>query len=237
MPTPHNSALPGDIADTVLMPGDPMRSRYLAENFLENPRLVNNVRSAQGYTGHYKGRPVTVMSSGMGMPSIAIHAHELFDIYGVKSIIRIGTAGGMSPSVRVGDIIIAMAACIDSDYISRRFSLDGTYAPVCDFGLLSEAVSAASALGLEYKVGNILSSDIFYGESKESAERWSKMNVLAVEMETAALYANAAYFGKKALTLLTVSDHLLTGESLSSDMRERGLDRMIRLALETAVKN
>ena len=239
-PTPHINATPSDFAKTVLMPGDPLRAKFIAENFLENPKLVNNVRGIQGYTGTYKGVPVSVMASGMGMPSIAIYSYELFNFFGVENIIRVGSAGGMSEGVKVRDIIIAQGACTNSNF-AHNFNLPGTFAPIADFKLLRKTVEKAEELGISYKVGNILSSDTFYnddlGLSPEmtSTALWGKMGVLGVEMEAAALYMNAARSGKNALAILTVSDHLLTGESLSSDDRQNTFTDMMKLSLETAV--
>ena len=240
-PTPHINASPSDFAKTVLMPGDPLRAKFIAENFLENAKLVNNVRGIHGYTGSYKGVPVSVMASGMGMPSIGIYSYELFNFFDVENIIRVGSAGGMCPQVRVRDIIIAQGACTNSSF-AHTFRLPGTFAPIADFSLLRKAVEKAEELSLNYKVGNVLSSDTFYNdeqglpENETSAALWGKMGVLGVEMEAAALYMNAARAGKSALAILTVSDHLLTGESLSSDDRQNSFTDMMRLSLETAVE-
>ena len=233
-PTPHNSAKYGDFAKTVLMPGDPMRSEFTAKNFLSDAELVNDVRGVKGYTGRYKGVTVSVMASGMGMPSIGIYSHELYSFYGVENIIRIGSAGGISDSVGLKDIVAALSACTDSNYLSK-FDLDGTFAPTCDYRLLSTAEKTAENMGISLKIGSVFSTDIFYSSDPKSTDRWRDMGVLAVEMETAALYANAAYFKKNALTLCTISDHLTKGESLSSLEREQGFGEMITLALETAV--
>lgn len=239
-PTPHINAKPEDFAKTVLMPGDPLRSKFIAENFLDNPKLVNNVRGIHGYTGTYKGVPVSVMASGMGMPSIGIYSYELFNIFGVENIIRVGSAGGMSESVKVRDIILAQGACTNSSF-AHNFNLPGTFAPIADFNLLRKTVETAEDLGISYKVGNILSSDTFYNDDlglapeMTSTALWGKMGVLGVEMEAAALYMNAARSGKNALAILTVSDHLLTGESLSSDDRQNSFTDMMKLSLETAV--
>ena len=241
-PTPHINASPADFAKTVLMPGDPLRSKFIAENFLENARLVNNVRGIQGYTGNYKGVPISVMASGMGMPSIGIYSYELFNFFGVENIIRVGSAGGMTEKVRVRDIVIGQGACTDSNYASQ-FGLPGTFAPICDFNLLYNCVETASKLGINnIHIGNVLSSDCFYGDSEMLPDYmlpknlWGKMGVLAVEMESAALYMNAARAGKNALGIFTVSDHLITGESTTSEERQTTFTDMMRLALETAVK-
>ena len=239
-PTPHINASPSDFAKTVLMPGDPLRAKFIAENFLENSKLVNNVRGIQGYTGTYNGVPVSVMASGMGMPSIAIYSYELYNFFGVENIIRVGSAGGMNKDVKVRDIIIAQGACTNSSY-AHNFNLPGTFAPIADFNLLRKTVEKAEELGFSYKVGNILSSDTFYNDDfglspqMTSTALWGKMGVLGVEMEAAALYMNAARSGKNALAILTVSDHLLTGESLSSDDRQNTFTDMMKLSLETAV--
>ena len=240
-PTPHINAAPSDFAKTVLMPGDPMRAKYVAENFLTDILLVNNVRGVQGYTGLYKGKKVSVMASGMGMPSIGIYSHELYNSFDVENIIRIGSAGGYSKDVNVRDIVIAMGACTDSNF-AHQFHLPGTFAPIASYNILKHCIDSAEELKLNYHVGNILSSDIFYGDEEELPEYmkvvslWSKMGVLAVEMEAAALYMNAARAGKSALTVCTVSDHLLTGEALSSEERQNSFSEMITLSLETAIK-
>ena len=239
-PTPHINATPEDFAKTVLMPGDPLRAKFIAENFLTDAKLVNNVRGVHGYTGTYKDTPVSVMASGMGMPSIGIYSYELFNFFNVDNIIRVGSAGGMNKNVKVRDIIIAQGACTDSNY-AHTFNLPGTFAPIADFNLLKTAVNKAEELSLSYSVGNILSSDIFYNDSEGIPENmissalWGKMGVLGVEMEAAALYMNAARSGKSALTILTVSDHLLTGESLSAEERQNSFTDMMTLSLETAV--
>ena len=240
-PTPHINATPEDFAPTVLMPGDPLRSKFIAENFLEAPRLVNNVRGIQGYTGKYKGTPVSVMASGMGIPSIGIYSYELFNFFGVENIIRVGSAGGYSEKVHIRDIVIGQGACTDSNY-AAQFHLPGTFAPICDFALLSACVESAKALGISnYHVGNVLSSDCFYGDGSglpdwmQVKNAWAKMGVLAVEMESAALYMNAARAGKRALGIFTVSDHLVTGEATSALERQTSFTAMMELALETAV--
>lgn len=232
-PTPHISAALGDFAKTVLMPGDPLRAKYIAENFLQNPRLVNNVRGVQGYTGTYKGVPVSVMASGMGMPSIGIYSYELFSAYGVENIIRVGSAGGMQSNVKVRDIVIGMGACTNSNYGSQ-YGLNGTFAPIASYKLLRTCVDKAEEMKLSYHVGNLLSSDTFYTDDKTSD--WGKMGVMAVEMEAAALYMNASRLGKNALAICTISDHLLTGEATSSEERQNSFTEMMTLALETAIK-
>lgn len=241
MSTPHIAADKGDFADTVLMPGDPYRSQLIAENFLIDARLVNDVRGVKGYTGLYKGRKISVMASGMGMPSIGIYSYELFNFFGVEKIIRVGSAGSYREDVKLRDIVLGQAACTDSAFV-RQFGLPGDFAPIADFGLLTTAVSEANKLGLTYHVGNILSSDRFYGDSeglpdwKQPIALWSKMGVLAVEMEAAALYMNAARAGKRALCICTVSDSLVTGEATTAEERQNSFTDMIRLALETAAQ-
>ena len=240
-PTPPIRATPEQFGKTVLMPGDPIRSRFIAENFLQDAVLVNNVRGVQGYTGLYKDTPVSVMASGMGMPSIGIYSHELFNAFDVDNIIRVGSAGSIQKDVKVMDVIIGMGACTDSNF-GMQFRLPGTFAPLADFGLLSKCVEKAKALNMDnYHVGNVLSSDLFYEDNlnlpgyMQSVELWGKMGVLAFEMESAALYMNAARYGKHALAIFTVSNHILTGEDLTPEQRETSFTDMINLALETAV--
>ena len=239
-PTPHIAAKPGDFGKTVLMPGDPLRSQFIAENFLENPVLVNNVRGIQGYTGTYKGVPVSVMASGMGIPSMGIYSYELFNFFNVENIIRVGSAGGMSKKVNVRDIIIAQGACTDSNY-AHNFRLPGTFAPIADYTLLSEAVKAAEANGAVYHVGNVNSSDVFYGdhvdvpEGLDSVYGLKKMGVMALEMEAAALYMNAARYGKRALCICTISDHVLKGVETTSEERQNSFTQMMKIALDVAV--
>ncbi|MBO4990278.1 MAG: purine-nucleoside phosphorylase [Clostridia bacterium] len=232
MATPHIDAKEGSFAQTVLMPGDPLRSKFIAETFLEHPVLVNNVRGVQGYTGSYRGKRVSVMASGMGMPSIGIYSYELFHFFGVENIIRVGSAGAISKDLKLYDVVLAQGACTDSDY-ARQFSLSGSFAPIADFSLLERAAELARKQKIPVAVGNVLSSDRFYDDSS-STLNWNKMGVLAVEMETAALYLNAARAGKRALSILTVSDSLVSGEETSARERERGFETMIKLALEVA---
>lgn len=231
--TPHIKATPADFAKTVLMPGDPLRSKFVAETFLENPVLVNNVRGIQGYTGTYKGVPVSVMASGMGMPSIGIYSYELYNFFGVENIIRIGSAGGLAENVQLRDVIIGMGACTNSSY-QEQYNLGGNFAPIADFGLLRKAVNEAEALGVRYQVGNLLSSDIFYNANPSFNDGWHRMGVLGVEMEAAALYMNAAYSGKKALAICTVSDHIIRGEALDADARQNTFTDMMTIALNIA---
>lgn len=238
MPTPHNEASICGIAETVLMPGDPRRSEYIANTFLTSPKLVNNVRGIQGYTGTYKDVPVTVMASGMGIPSISIYSWELYSKYDVKNIIRVGSAGGLQDDVRLKDVVAGLGACTNSRYI-ENFGLHGTFAPTCDYALLTKAVSAAKEMGIDLKVGNLLSSDNFYYpfDRGSGSAQWKQMGVLAVEMEAAGLYTNAAYFHRGALCLCTISDHLFTtSEELTPEERQTGFNQMIEIALNTAVK-
>ena len=231
-PTPHISARPGDFASTVLMPGDPLRAQYIAQHYLEDPVLVNNVRGVQGYTGVYRGKRVSVMASGMGMPSIGIYSHELYNFYGVSSIIRIGSAGMIDQSLRLRDIVAGMS-CYTNSSFGRQFGFEGHLAPCADFGLLKRAVEEGEKRGVTLRVGSLFSSDTFYDESNPSAAL-AKLHVLAVEMEGAALYLNAAKAGKKALVLCTISDNPTTGEGLSSQERQTSFHQMMEIALEVA---
>lgn len=233
--TPHIKATPDDFAKTVLMPGDPLRAKFIAENYLDGARLVNNVRAIGGYTGSYRGVPVSVMASGMGMPSIGIYSYELYNFFGVENIIRVGSAGGISDKVGLRDIIIGMGASTTSNY-AVQYGLEGTLAPLCDFKLLRLAAEEADTMNLSYHVGNILSSDIFYNADPSAREKWTRMGLLGVEMEAAALYMNAAYAGKSALAICTVSDHPITGEALDADARQSSFTDMMELALSVAVK-
>lgn len=231
MPTPHNAAKPGDIAETVLLPGDPLRAKFIAENFLEDAVQYNTVRGMYGYTGTYKGKKISVQGSGMGMPSIGIYSYELIHFYGCKNLIRIGSAGSMHKDLHLHDIVFGMGACTNSNY-ANQYNLPGTYAPIADFGLLEKAVAAAKVKNVNYRVGNILSSDIFYNDDTTVTERWMKMGVLAVEMEAAALYMNAARAGVNALCILTISDSLITGEECSAHDRQTAFTNMMEIALE-----
>ena len=233
-PTPHIVATPADIAKTVLMPGDPLRAKFVAEHFLSDAVLFNNVRGVQGYTGTYRGTRVSVMASGMGMPSIGIYSYELYEAFDVDNIIRIGSAGALRGDVHLRDLVLGMGACTDSNF-AAQYGLGGTYAPICDFSLLQTAVSLAEQKKLPYHVGNLLSTDVFYGESEEYVHRWADMGVLAVEMEAAALYMNAAKAGKRALAICTVSDSLVTGEGMDAVSRQESLTDMITLSLDVAV--
>lgn len=233
IPTPHNKGKEGDFAKTVLMPGDPLRAKYIAETYLESPRLVTDVRGMLGYTGTYKGREISVMGSGMGMPSIGIYSHELYTAYGVDNIIRIGSAGSLREDCKVMDVVIAQGSCTDSSWASQ-FNLGGTFAPIASWELLKKAVDVAEAQGTRYFVGNVLSSDRFYDFDPNHNMNWAKMGVLCVEMESAALYMEAARCGKNALAILTISDEILTGVEISSDERQVGFGKMMELALELA---
>ena len=234
-PTPHIDAKPGDFAETVLMPGDPLRARFIAENFLTDARLVNNVRGIQGYTGTYEGTPVSVMASGMGMPSIGIYSYELYNIFGVENIIRVGSAGAVSPNVQVRDLVFGMGASTNSRF-AEQYRLPGTLAPICDYRLMSTAIAQAEAMGARYHVGNLLSSDTFYSDDPADSQKFARMGILAVEMEAAALYMTAARAGKRALALCTVSDHILTGEALPAAERQTSFTEMMQVALRTAVE-
>ena len=233
-PTPHINATPADFAETVLMPGDPLRAKFIAENFLEDAVLVNNVRGIHGYTGTYNGKRVSVMASGMGMPSMGIYSYELFNFFDVKNIIRIGSAGAMQENIKVRDIVIGMGACTNSSF-ADQYSLPGKFAPICDFTLLEKAVKCAREMGLDFHVGNILSSDTFYSDDKGTS-KWGRMGVMAVEMEAAALYMNAARCGKRALAICTISDSLITGESLDAQSRQSSFTDMMTLALGIAAE-
>ena len=233
IPTAHNSAKAGDFAKTVLMPGDPLRAKYIAETYLENPRQVNAVRNMFGYTGTYKGKEISVMGGGMGMPSIGIYSYELFNFYDVDQVIRIGSAGAFQDNIKLMDVVIGMGACTDSNY-AYQYGLPGTFAPIADYELLNRAVETAKRQGTNVVVGNVLSSDVFYNAMSNVNDLWRDMGVLAVEMEAAALYMNAAKAGKKALCMLTISDHLYTGESLSAEDRQLGFGKMREIALDLA---
>lgn len=232
-PTPHINAAPEDFAKTVLMPGDPLRSEFIAENFLDSARLVNNVRGIQGYTGKYKGHDVSVMASGMGMPSIGIYSYELYNFFGVENIIRVGSIGGMADGLHLRDIVFGMSASTTSNY-AVQFGLEGTFSACADYNLLKLATEEAQRLGASFKVGGILSSDIFYNANPDAARRWASLGILGVEMEAAALYINAAHAKKRALAICTVSDHIFTGESLSAEERQSSFSEMIEIALNTA---
>ena len=227
-PTPHIGAKRGEIAETVIMAGDPLRAKFMAEKYLENPVEFNHVRGMFGFTGTYHGKRVSVMGHGMGMPSIGIYTYELYNFYGVKTIIRVGSAGSINMDLHVGDIAIAMGACTNSNYVNQ-YELPGTYAPIADFTLVRGAAEACEHFGYNYMVGNVLSSDTFYSDNPQN-DKWMKMGVLAVEMEIAALYMNAARAGKRALGICTISDHILTGEATTAEERQTTFTHMMDVA-------
>ena len=235
VPTPHITAKLGEIAKTVLMPGDPLRSKFIAETFLTDPVLVNNVRGVQGYTGTWKGVPVTVMASGMGIPAMGIYSWELYTEYGVENIIRIGSAGSICDDLHVMDIVVAQGACTDSNF-AHQFALPGTFAPIADYTLMSTAIDVAKRHGVTPRVGNLLSSDNFYNDGSDGPDPWRKMGVLAIEMEAAGLYMNAARLGKRALAICTISDHIYKEEYLSAEQRQTSFTQMMEIALDTAVE-
>ncbi len=235
MSTPHNSANKGDIAKTVLMPGDPLRAKYIAEKYLTDVKQFNSVRNMFGYTGKYNGKEISVMGGGMGIPSIGIYSYELYNFYDVDTIIRIGSAGGISDEVKMRDLVIGMGASTNSNY-ANQYNIPGTIAPIADFGLLRAAVETAEKKGINVKVGNVLSSDVFYNADPTFNDRWKKMGILCVEMEAAALYLNAIAAGKKALCMLTISDHLYTGEALDADERQTSFHEMMEVALEVGTR-
>lgn len=232
-PTPHIGAAKEQIAKTVLMPGDPLRAKFIAENFLTDFECVNTVRNMLAFTGNYQGKRVTVAGGGMGIPSVGIYTYELFNFYEVEQIIRIGTAGTLSDKVNLRDVVIGVGASTDSAY-AAQYNLPGTFAPIADFDLARKAMETGERLGIRTVAGNILSSDIFYNNDEDVLSKWAKMGILAVEMEAAALYMNAAKAGKKALCLLTISDHIYTGEALSAEERQVGFGKMMEIALELA---
>lgn len=233
MATPHNQATKGEIAKTVLMPGDPLRAKFLAETYLENVKQFNTVRNMLGFTGTYKGKEVSIMGSGMGMPSMGIYCHELFSQYGVENIIRIGSCGSFQKDIHLRDVLIVQGACTDSNF-AHQYELPGTYSAISSYDLLEQAVAKAKEKGITYHVGNVLASDVFYHADKGTTEAWAKMGCLGVEMESYALFATAAYLGKKALTLLTVSDSLVSHEETTPEEREKTFTAMMEVALEIA---
>ena len=232
IPTPDIAAKEGDFAKTVLMPGDPLRAKFIAETFLTDAVLVNNVRGVNGYTGYYNGKRVSVMASGMGIPSMGIYSYELFNFYDIDNIIRIGTAGSIHPDLKIRNVVLAMGACTDSNY-GAQYELPGTFAPIASFELLRKAVKVIEEMGnIGYKVGNVVSSDVFYSDRQTTAA-WQKMGALAIEMESAALYMNAAAAGKRALCICTVTNNPLTGtEDITPEEREKTLTDMITIALD-----
>lgn len=231
IPTPHIGAREGEIAERVIMAGDPLRAKFMAETYLENPVQYNAVRGMLGYTGTYKGKRVSVQGHGMGIPSIGIYTYELFNFYGVKRIIRTGSAGAYNPDLKLGDVVIGLGACTDSNY-AAQYNLPGVFAPVADFDLARAAVEKAERMAVRYRVGNILSSDVFYGDDGERWREWQKMGVLAVEMEAAALYMNAARSGNQALCICTISDSLVTGEASSAEQRQTSFTNMMEIAFD-----
>lgn len=233
LPTPHNQAKKGDIAKTVLMPGDPLRAKFIAETYLENIFCFNTTRNMLGYTGTYKGKEISVMGSGMGIPSIGIYSYELYQFYDVDSIIRVGSAGSFRDDVHVMDIVFGMGACTNSNFVDQ-YNLPGSYAAIADYELLSRAIKIAEEQEKKYVVGNILSSDTFYNDDNSVNDAWRKMGVIAVEMEAAGLYMNAARLKKKALCILTISDHIYLDEIISAEERQTGFGNMIEIALELA---
>jgi len=234
IPTPHITAKAGEYAKTVLMPGDPLRAKFIAENYLENPVKVNSVRGMLGYTGTYNGKPVSVQGSGMGAPSIGIYSYELFNFYEVDTIIRIGSAGALDMNLNLGSIVVGMGACTDSDY-AKQYHLPGHYAPIASYGLLRKTQSAADLMDVQIHVGNLLTTDTFYHDESHALKYWVKMGILAVEMEAAALYMNAARAGKEALCMCTISDVCFTDQTMSAKEREKSLTQMIDLALTTVL--
>ncbi|MDR0832240.1 MAG: purine-nucleoside phosphorylase [Bacillales bacterium] len=233
MSTPHNKAEVGDFAETVLMPGDPLRAKWIAETFLSEVVEVNSVRNMLGYTGNYKGKRVSVMGSGMGMPSIGIYSYELFNVYNVKRIIRVGSAGSYKKEVKIRDVVIAMGSSTNSNY-AQQYHLNGTYSALASYNLVEKAVEVAKRKKVNYHVGNVFSSDVFYTAGGDDINKWASMGVSCVEMESYALYCNAAYLGKEALTLLTISDSLITHEATTAEERQTSFAQMIEIALEIA---
>ena len=234
MATPHNSANEGDIASTVIMPGDPLRAEYIADKYLTDVKKFNSVRNIYGYTGKYKDTTLSVMASGMGMPSMGIYSYELYNYYNVDNIIRIGSAGAISDKVGLRDVVLAMGTCTDSNY-AAQYCLPGTFAPIADFNLLCKVYEQAELSGCRVEVGNVVCTDAFYNDNPEYSKAWKKMGVLAVDMESAALYMNAARFSKKALAMFTISDIVGSDEALSAEERQLGFNQMIQLALDSVV--
>lgn len=232
--TAHIKANEGDFAKTVLMPGDPLRAKFIAENFLEDAKLISSIRNIYAYTGIYKGEKISVMASGMGVPSMGIYSHELFEKFGVERIIRIGTAGAINPNLELKDIVIAMGTCTNSNYASQ-FELNGTFSPICSYELLQLAAKKAEELNLKIKVGNIITSDTFYNPTNDVYKKWRGLGVLAVEMEAAALYINAAKFGKQALAICTISDKIFENEACTAEEREKSFTDMMKLALNVGI--
>lgn len=232
-PTPHIGAQYGDIAETVIMAGDPLRAKFMAENYLENPVQYNNIRGMLGFTGTHKGKRISVQGHGMGIPSIGIYSYELFNFYGVQNIIRVGSAGSMHPDLHIGDLVIAQGSCHDSNY-GKQFGLPGHYSCIADFDLCRKAVESCERRGIRYKVGNVFSSDTFYNVAPSALDKWQHMNVLCTEMEAPSLYMNAAYAGKRALVICTMSDSLITGEVTTAEQRQNTFTRMMDVAFDIA---
>lgn len=237
MSTPHIDAAPGEIAESILLPGDPLRAKYIAEHYLDDPKQFNHTRNILGYTGTYKGKPVSVMGTGMGVPSMGIYSYELIRFYGCKRLIRVGTAGAMQPNLHIGDIVLAQGACYTSN-MPAVFGTLGTYAPICDYKLMCYALEYMHNNKIRFKSGNVLTSDLFYtpGSAEHSGMGWADFGVLCVEMETAILYMNAAMYGAQALTILTMSDSLITGEQTTSEQREKSFTQMMEIGLYTATR-
>lgn len=234
--TPHINLKEGtSFAKTVLMPGDPLRAKMIAETFLEDAVLVNNVRGIQGYTGTYKGQKVSVMASGMGMPSIGIYCYELYKFFGVENIIRIGSAGGIGEGIMLRDVVAGIGANTNSNY-GTQYGVRGTVAPTCSYELLYTAVECAKEIGITMKIGNLLSSDTFYDADTDSLKKWAKAGSVAVEMEAAALYLTAMHLNKRALAICTISDLPFTGEACTAEERQNTFTDMMKIALETAIK-
>ena len=236
VPSACNAANKGDIAKVVLMPGDPLRAKYVAEHYLENPVCFNTVRNMFGYTGTYKGKRISVMGSGMGVPSIGLYSYELYNYFEVDSIIRIGSAGGVSDKIKLRDVVIAMGASTNSAY-ANQYCFPGTIAPIASYTLLKHATDAAEKIGAKAVVGSVFTADQFYDANPDSAAKYREMSILAVEMETAGLYLTAAKAGKQALSILTISDLVFTGEGLTADERQNSFTEMMEIALETAWKS
>ncbi|MCQ2384296.1 MAG: purine-nucleoside phosphorylase [Paludibacteraceae bacterium] len=229
-PTPHIEAQYGEIAETVIMAGDPLRAKFMTERYLTDAKLINQVRGMLGYTGYYNGKRISIMGHGMGIPSIGIYTYELFNFYDVKTIIRVGSAGGLQPGMQIGDVVIAVGSCTNSNY-AAQFNLPGTYAPIADFDLARRAVDAAEKMGIRYRVGNIVSNDTFYDDDPTALSKWAKMGCLAVEMEAPALYMNAAKSGNKALCICTISDVPGTDIAATPEVRQKGFTNMMEVAL------
>lgn len=233
MTTPHISAKKGDIAETILLPGDPLRAKYIADNYLEDVIQFNSVRNMFGYTGTYKGKRISVMGTGMGVPSIGIYSYELIHFYGCKNLIRVGSCGAFDPKLKLYDIVFAMGACTNSNY-AHQYELAGTFSAIASWDLLSKAKKVADEKNIEVAIGNVLTGDNFYAPKEATPSNWAGMGVIAAEMETYALYCNAAYAGVNALTILTVSDSIVNKVETTSEEREKSFTQMMEIALELA---